>query len=283
MSLHLASILRAVLGIALLSCLDGAIKAVTGMFPTAQIVTMRFSIGTLLVLALCLIMRPGWPSWETIRTNAVRSVFGAINGFCFFYALGELPLAEVLVLTFLAPIFIALLGIPLLNERVDRRVIYALVIGFAGLAVVVLGQMENDGPARSISGIVAALASAVSYAASLVLLRSRAQKDALIHIVLLMHLGPALMSAPFAYAVWVAPEGRDWLWFLLIGVFGLSGHYLIASAYKYVQAAKLAPLEYTAIIWAIIIGYAFFDEIPTIYTFAGGALIILGAFLSSRR
>lgn len=283
MSIHLASVLRALLGIALLSCLDAVIKIMSAVFPTAQNVAMRFGVGTLLIIAVMIATRSGWPSWETVRANAVRSILAVINSLSFFYALSELPLAETLVLTFLAPIFIALLSVPLLRERLDGRIVAALIIGFIGLGIVVFGQIEGGEKARSLSGIVAALVAAISYAASLVLLRSRAQKDKLIHIVFMMHLGPAVMVAPLAYGVWVTPMPTDLLWVLLMGCLGLSGHYLIASAYKYVQAAKLAPLEYTAMIWGVLFGYAIFDEVPTIYTFAGGVLIIAGAFISSRR
>lgn len=283
MSISLASILRAVAGIACLSFLDGAIKAVAPSYPTFQIVAMRFGIGTLLAVGLLLIMRPGWPSWETVRANALRSVFAVVTAVLFFYALGKLPLAEVLVLTFLAPTFIAVLGILILKERLDPRVIVALAIGFLGTGIVVFGQLGVEDGTRSLSGIAAALLSAAAYSVSMVLLRARAQHDVLIHIVFMMHLGPALMAAPFAFAVWVPPTGYHLIWFAVIGVLGLSGHYLIASAYKHVRAAILAPLEYTAMVWAVLIGYVFFSEVPTLATFVGGAFIIAGALVTSRR
>jgi len=283
MSVSLASILRAIAGIACLSFLDGAIKAVAHSYPTFQIVAMRFGIGTLLIIALLLVMRPGWPSWETVRANALRSVFAVVTAVLFFYALGELPLAEVLVLTFLAPTFIAVLGILILKERLDGRVIIALAVGFVGTGIVVFGQLGVSDGTRSLTGIVAALLAAASYSVSMVLLRARAQQDVLIHIVFMMHLGPALMSAPFAFAVWVTPSWYHLIWFTIIGFLGLSGHYLIASAYKYVNAAKLAPLEYTAMVWAVLIGYVFFSEVPTLSTFIGGAMIIAGALVTSRR
>ncbi len=283
MNIHIISIFRALLGIALLSCLDAVIKMMATVFPTSQNVAMRFGVGTVLVLITMGICRSGWPTWETLRANALRSVLAAIASAAFFYALSELPLAETLVLTFLAPLFIVLFGVTLLRERLDGRVIAALVLGLIGLGVVIYGQLGVEDKQRSVAGIIAALVSAVTYAASLVLLRSRAQKDKLIHIVFIMHLGPLLMVSPFAYSVWVPPSYNELLWFCVMGVFGLGGHYLMASAYKHVQASRLAPLEYTAMIWSILFGYAFFNEVPTAYTFLGGALIILGAFLSSRR
>lgn len=83
--------------------------------------------------------------------------------------------------------------------------------------------------------------------------------------------------------LWVPPTGHHLIWFAVIGVLGLSGHYLIASAYKHVRAAILAPLEYTAMVWAVLIGYVFFSEVPTLATFVCGALILAGALVTSRR
>ncbi len=283
MTPHSAAISRALLGIALLACLDACIKLMAVKFPTAQNVAMRFGVGTVLIILVMLVLRSGIPSWETVRANLGRSVLAVASSLTFFYALGELPLAEVLVLTFLSPIFIALFGVLFLKERLDPRILLALIVGFGGLAVVVFGQVEGGERARSLTGVAAALLSAITYAASLVLLRSRAQKDKLIHIIFMMHLGPAVMVSPLAYGVWVVPNVGDMGGFFIMGLLGLSGHYLVASAYKYVQAATLAPLEYTAMIWATLLGYAIFREVPSGWTIVGGAIIIVGAFISSRR
>src|SRR5690606_26621286 len=100
-----------------------------------------------------------------------------LTALSFFYALGQLPLAETLVLSFLAPMFVALFGMLILRERVARHVVVAIAIGFAGTLVVVFGQNEAAQASRSLTGVAAALFSAVTYALSMVLLRQRAQRD----------------------------------------------------------------------------------------------------------
>src|SRR5918997_1270967 len=138
------------------------------------------------------------PALRAAAGIAVRSVIAVVTAVSFFYALGQLPLAETLVLSFLSPMFIALFGLLMLKERVDARIIGAIAIGFAGTLIVVLGQTEEANSARSWTGVGAALLSAVTYALSLVLLRQRAQQDKFLHIVFFQNTGTAFLVAPFA-------------------------------------------------------------------------------------
>lgn len=275
--------LRAAAGIALLSIMDAVIKGMSASYPTFQVAFLRFASGTLVIAVIMAFLKPGWPNRETFTANALRSVVAVVTAVSFFYALGELPLAETLILSFLAPMFVALLGLMILKERVDLRIVGAILLGFCGTLIVVMGQTEEAGAVRSLSGIAAALGSAVTYALSLVLLRQRAQKDKLLHIVAFMNIGPFLLVAPFAAAVWQPVAAAHLPWFALMGLLAVSGHILLVTAYAKAEAARLAPLEYTALIWAVLIGYGVFSEIPTWATFGGGLLVILAALLTSRR
>jgi S-adenosylmethionine uptake transporter len=274
--------LRAAAGIAVLSIMDAVIKAMAAHYPIFQVAFLRFACGSIIATGVVLALRPGWPSPETTKANLLRSVVAVITAVSFFYALGQLPLAETLVLSFLSPMFVALFGLLLLRERVDGRILAAIAVGFAGTLVVVLGQTEA-GAARSLSGVTAALLSAVTYALSLVLLRQRAQRDKFIHIVFFQNVGPGFLVLPFAAFVWAPLNLVHLAWFMVMGVLGVIGHILLATAYAKAEAARLAPLEYTALIWAAAIGYGAFSEIPTWATLGGGLLIVLAAALTSRR
>jgi S-adenosylmethionine uptake transporter len=275
--------LRAAAGIAVLSIMDAVIKGMSAYYPTFQVAFLRFACGSLIVACVVAVMRPGWPNRESIIANAIRSVIAVVTAVSFFYALGQLPLAETLVLSFLSPMFIALFGLLMLKEKVDVRIIGAIVIGFAGTLIVVLGQTEEANAVRSWTGVAAALTSAVTYALSLVLLRQRAQRDKFLHIVVFQNIGPAVLVAPFAVFVWQPLDYAHLVWFMLMGLLGFMGHMLMVTAYAKAEAARLAPLEYTALIWAVLIGYGAFSEIPTWATLGGGILIVGAAMLTSRR
>jgi drug/metabolite transporter (DMT)-like permease len=275
--------LRATAGIAVLSVMDAFIKGMSAYYPVLQVTFLRFVFGSLVAGIIVAALRPGWPSRPTVIANMIRSVTAAVTASTFFYALSQLPMAETLILSFLSPMFIAFFGLLMLKERVDLRIIGAILLGFVGTLIVVLGQTQEAGAARSWAGVAAALTSAVTYALSLVLLRQRAQKDKLLHIVAFMNMGPLILIAPFGVMVWQPLDPSHLVWFILIGMMAVSGHVLVVTAYAKVEAVRLAPLEYTALIWVAVIGYWSFNEITTWATFGGGALIILGALLTSRR
>lgn len=275
--------LRAAAGIAVLSVMDAVIKGMSAYYPTFQVASLRFLCGTIVATGVVAVMRPGWPSRETVVANLLRSVAAVVTAVSFFYALGQLPLAETLVLSFLSPMFIALFGMLMLRERVDGRIVAAIAVGFVGTLVVVLGQTADASAARSWSGVGAALLSAVTYAFSLVLLRQRAQRDKFMHIVFFQNIGPALLVLPFGLLFWQPLDSAHLAWFMTMGVLGVIGHILMATAYAKAEAARLAPLEYTALIWAAAIGYGVFHEIPTWATLGGGILIVTAAALTSRR
>jgi drug/metabolite transporter (DMT)-like permease len=276
--------IEALAGVAVLSAMDAMVKGLAAHLPVIEVTFLRFAFGAVTALGVVAVVRPGWPSWETLRVNGVRALLIVFTALCFFYALSVLPLAETLALAFLAPVFIALFGGLILRETIDHRIVIALAAGFGGMLVIVYGKAEAGtlGP-QAMLGALAALASAVTYALAMVLLRARATRDSLVVIVTLHNVLPALILVIPVGFVWVAPTSLEWGWAVLLGALGVFGHLLLAQAFKRAEAARLASLDYTSLIWAVVFGYIFFDETPTLYTFAGAGLIILGALNASRR
>jgi S-adenosylmethionine uptake transporter len=276
--------LEAVAGIAVLSLMDAVIKGLAARYPVLEITFARFACGSLVILLVAAIVRPGWPSAESLRANGLRAVLVVITATAFFYALGALPLAEALALSFLAPVFVALFAAALLKERIDRRVVGALASGFAGMAVIVGGKIGAGGGFEgSLLGAGAALLAAVTYALSMVLLRARARHDPVVTIVAIQNLGPALLLAGPAAWVWAPPSWPDGALLGLVGVLGVTGHLLLSRAYAKAEAARLAPLEYTALVWAVGLGLVGFGEVPTLWTLGGAGMLVAGALIASRR
>jgi drug/metabolite transporter (DMT)-like permease len=276
------AIAEALAGLALLCAMDALIKGVAQRFPVFEVAFARYLFGSLLILGLAAVARPGWPSAETLRANGLRALLVVITATTFYYALARLPLAETIALSFLSPIFVALAANLVLGETIDRRIVSGLGAGFAGMLVIVAGQtgLSFGG---SFSGVAAVLVSAVTYALSMVLLRARAQTDPVVTIVTIQNVAPAAILLVPALLVWQQPSPADWGVLALLGTLGVLGHLLMARAYAKAQAARLAPLEYTALLWASLFGFAFFGEVPTPTTLAGAALIIGGAVVASRR
>lgn len=272
-----------IVGIFLLSVMDAIIKHVGGNHGTAQVTFMRYFAGSICAVLVFAALRTQLPSLSTIRPHLWRSVVVVATALSFFYALANLPLAVALALSFTSPIFIALFAGVILGERPGRAVYAALALGFAGVLVVLWSQMAGAEGTANLAGIGAALFSAVSYALSMVVLKSRAARDPLPTIVLFQNLFPSLIIAPMAATAWTPMVGGELALMLTIGALGTAGHLCLASAYKRADASRLGVFEYTAFIWAIGIGYFAFAEVPSAGTLAGAALIIGGALLASRR
>jgi drug/metabolite transporter (DMT)-like permease len=258
----------AILGIGVLSVMDALIKYVGARYPTFQLVFLRFSFGFVVASAIWLWQRPARPTGDAIKANILRGFIGLATATSFFYALQTLPLAETIAFSFLSPLFLAGFGSLLLGEKLGTGILLGLVVGFAGMVVMVLGQ-GGLGGTLPISGILAAIGSAITYALSLTLLRQRAQQDALITIVTFQHVVPFLAMAAPAYAVWVSPSISDLGIYAVMAVLGVCGHLLMGMAYS-------------ALIYATLLGFLMFDEIPGPATLAGTALIVVGTLLAMR-
>ena len=129
--------LYAVTAEALLTFMDALIKGLSARYPTLQIAFLRFAFGTVWATVLIALFWPGWPSAETIRTNISRSFLVVITATCFFFALGRLPLAETVALSFVSPLLMALFGGLILGEKLDRSIFIALGAGLAGMLLIV--------------------------------------------------------------------------------------------------------------------------------------------------
>jgi S-adenosylmethionine uptake transporter len=283
-------ILECLVGIALLSIMDAMIKDVVATLPVIEVAFLRYVVGSVVMGGIAAVRQPGWPRPDTIRANAVRAILVVITATCFFYALGVLPLAETLILSFVSPLFTALLAVLLLGERLNIRILAAIAAGFGGVLIIVLGSHGPSGeaagtsiPGQSLWGVAAVLVSALTYSASNVLLRARAQRDPVILIVLIQNVAPALMLAIPAWLFWRVPTADEAVRLGLIGLLGVGGHLFLARAYAKAEAIRLAPLDYTALLWAVVIGFFAFAEIPTSWALLGAALILAGAFIGSRR
>lgn len=272
----------AVAGIGLLSLMDSLIKDMSGRFHTFEIAFLRYLLGVIFAGLVVAVIRPGWPTRAALIINGSRSFIVAITATCFFYALSTLPQAEAVALSFLSPIFLALFGIVLLKEKPNPKIWVALALGLVGMAIIVGPRMAGQYSDQAVFGAAAAFVSAITFALAMVLLRARARHDAISMIVFIQNVGPALILLIPAWLVWKPLTGAEWGQFAMIGALGTAGHLLLARAFALAEASALAPIEYTSLVWAVVLGYAFFGEWPSLWVFAGAALIVVGTWVTGK-
>ena len=274
----------ATLAIMVFTTMDAVVKALPAGLPTIQVVAMRFALGIPLVLLAVWWARAGWPSVASWRANGPRGLLTIASTFLFFTALRRLPFAEALALSYLGPLLVATLAALILKEKLRADVLGAVLLGLAGVGVIAWGPLsEAEGLSGDVIGIAAAVGSAVTYALNTVLLRRQAKKDSATSIVLILHIVPAFLAAPFAVVGWQAPSALVWGVFALVAVLGVSGHFLLTWAFGRARAGVLAIVDYLALPYAAAVGYLFFGEVPALAVWLGAGLIVVACLIVTRK
>jgi len=188
---------------------------------------------------------------------------------CFVWGLTLLPLAEATAIAFVAPLFVTLLSVPLLGERIDPPVLIASLIGFVGVLVVV----RPNSDAFQL-GALALVAAALFYALMMITARRYAAREHLWAMLFYMTCVPLVVTAVTLPWVWQTPEPWHWLGFFASGVLGVTTTAFITLAFRFAPAAIAAPFDYTAMLWAVLLGWWFWGEMPDMWVWIGSALIM---------
>ena len=274
----------AIIAEGLLTLMDAMIKSLAPRYSAIEIAFLRYAFGMIGAVVYAFATRPGWPTGEATIYNGVRAVLIVFTATTFFFALGKLSLADAIAMSFISPALTAVLGVLLLSERLDWRIVIGLVGGFLGMLLIVGGSLGGAGADKGVLlGAVAVLLSAVGYSLNVIMLRHRATRDPLAQIILFQNVGPALILALPALWVWHTPPVADLVRFAILGSIGVIAHTMLAHAFARVEAARLAPIGYVTLVWGVLFGFLFFAEVPSVATLMGSALIVLGTLLAQRR
>ncbi|MGD9980013.1 MAG: DMT family transporter [Hyphomonadaceae bacterium] len=211
---------------------------------------------------------------EMLRAHGVRGFVIAACAVTFFWALSVLPLAEAVALSFIYPLIVPFVASFILKERVRASSVVCAVVGFAGVIVAMQGApSEAESPQHDL-GVAAVLVSAFFFSIAMVLLRERSQKDGAAIVTLMTSVVPGVILVAPTIAFATPPLLSDWPFFLLMGLLAAGFMYLMAQAYARAEAQQLAPIHYTELIYASVIGYIIFRETPRVEIYMGAALIV---------
>ncbi|WP_350333477.1 DMT family transporter [Coralliovum pocilloporae] len=280
----LAPLYSVAAAVSVLSIMDALIKDLSGTFTIAQIVTLRYGFGMLAAVPFFIMLTSPRLSANAFRTGFVRSLAIVATASSFFYALSVLPLAVAVTIAFTAPLFLVLLGALVLKEPITVQAIAGVFIGLLGVLLIMGPELVNGfGSEASLSGYLAALFASLGYAVALVLTRLHSSHDAPAAMVMVQTGFCALIVLPFGISAWTPPATLDWGQALIVGCLGTFGHLLMAWGFSRAEASRLGPIEYVAFLWAIVIGYFFFGEVPGWWVLSGAGLIILACVVVARR
>jgi drug/metabolite transporter (DMT)-like permease len=264
----------------LFSLLDGSAKWLVGTLPVIMVVWLRFAIHVVIAGAVLFPLR-GLSLVRTkhLRWHLVRGVmFMAMTGINF-WALQYLQLTVTSAIFFTVPLIIAVLGAPLLGEKLDAGRWTAIIIGFVGVLVIVRPGSADFHPA-----MLASVVNAILYALFMLMTRRLAAYDSPETIQYLPAVAATIGLAPFAIAAWELPDtALEWTVACLLGVIGASGHYLLALAHRYAPATVIAPFLYQQVFYMAAFGYLVFGDVPSAAVWVGAAIVIAsGLYLFHR-
>lgn len=264
-------VLFALLGFAVFSTHDTVIKYLGASYAPFQIlffsVLLSFPFATLMLLSdrEADTLRPNNPGWVATRTAA-----GVVTGSAAFYAFSVLPLAQVYAFIFAAPLLITVLSIPVLGERVGLHRWAAVVLGLVGVMIVLRPGSE----ALTLGHIAGLVAAAGSATVSVITRKVGREERAAVLMLYPMMANVLIMGCilPFVYK----PMPVEHLGLLAIVAFlGFIGGLCVIAAYRFGDAAIVAPMQYSQIIWGAFFGFVLFSEVPDQATGLGAGVIIL--------
>jgi drug/metabolite transporter (DMT)-like permease len=270
---------RPTLGIALMLgalflfvMMDSAIKASVQGLPVIQVLWARFLFHMIVVsAALAAMGRRLPPRTGAPRLQVVRSLcLGAANLF-FTAALVHVPLAECVAIGFVSPLIVTLLAARMLKERVGWQRWAGIVLGFAGVLVIIRPGAGVTHPAA-----LFVLLTAVVFAIYSVLTRRLAGVDDAFTTIFHTGVAATIVTTLIVPFFWVWPSMGQWALLLVLGTLGGVGHFLLILAYQRAQASVLAPFAYTQILWATLAGWLLFGELPDAVALVGALVVATG-------
>lgn len=200
--------------------------------------------------------------------QALRVIFSTAEVFCFYLAVRDLPLADVMTFWLAAPIYVAALSPFLLREPVGRGTWIAVVAGFVGVLV----ALAPSGT-LSATGTIASMIGSACFAGMMITGRTlRGTPDTA--LVFWQLVGAALAGAVFAPLAWTEPSALDWTLLALLGIVAMGAHLCVTRALKLADAALVAPLQYTLLPWAMILGWLAFGDVPRPAMLIAAAVIV---------
>ncbi len=273
-------ILYMVAAVAVLAVMDAVMKVLSSRYSAFQVACLRGLMSIPFVLlwvyardrSLTTLIRVRW------RFHLLRGVLAILMLSCFVFGLKTLPLSEAYALFFVAPLLVTALSALLLREAVDWRRWTAVSAGFLGVLIVL-----RPGVVELNWGAVAVLVGAVCYALNAITVRVLGRTDSSAGMTFWFTSLLGLGAGVLAFPGWTPLGGDDAGWLLALGLTGAVGQYLLTEAFRRAEVSVVAPFEYSALVWAVVLDLILFGVLPGTLVWVGAAVIIAsGLYLAGR-
>lgn len=266
--------------VATFALMDMGLKLLAAHYPPLQVAALR-GLASWPFVVLWVLLSGGPRQLVQVRwpLHLLRGVLAVAMLAAFAFALQQLPLAEAYALFFVAPLLVTALAVPLLGEHVGWRRWSAIGVGLIGTVVILRPSGQG---VLSLSGL-AVVAAALAYALSAVSVRLLARTDTTQAMVFWMLTLLGVVATVLAWPEWRALRGEDFWLLAGVGLSGAIGQYGVTEAFRRTPASIVAPLEYTALIWALGLDWLLWRTFPDMITLLGAGIIVLSGLYLIRR
>jgi drug/metabolite transporter (DMT)-like permease len=259
------------MAVAAFAVMDSLLKVFAEHYPPMEIAFLR-GLSSLPFMALPALIRGRYRELKPQRfgMHLLRGFLMVIMLGAFIYAVRTLSLANAYSIFLAEPLIVTALSVPLLGDRVGWRNWVAIGVGLIGVVII----LKPSASGLVTVGAVAALIAATAYALSVIALRVIAHTDSTTSVIVWTVGMMTVMTGIIAVPGWVPLAREHWLWLAALGLFGALGQHLLTDAFRSAPPSIVAPFEYTALLWGMLIDWAVWSVLPATRVYVGGSIVM---------
>lgn len=237
--------------------------------PAAQAAFMRYLAGLVFLLPVARMLLATRLDRRTVVLFTARGFVHSLAVILWFFAMTQIPIAEVTAMNYMAPIYVTLGAALFLGERLAARRIAAIGVALLGAFIILRpGFREIE------LGHLAMIGTAIGFGASYLMAKKLSGEVSASMVVAMLSIFVTLGLAPFAIAVWTPPTLVDWGWMFVVAVFATGGHYAMTYAFAAAPVTVTQPVTFLQLVWAVLVGWLAFGETPDVWVILGGGFIL---------
>jgi drug/metabolite transporter (DMT)-like permease len=275
-------LLWSALSVTVFSGLNAVARVLSQGLDSYQVQFLRYAMGLLVMLPFVLHHGAAGYRPQSLHGHLARGALHTLGLTLWFAALPRVPLADLTAIGFTTPLFVMVGAWLVFKEQMRWERWLATSLGFAGVLIVVLPQVSFASTGPGTYHLVM-LASAPVFAASYLLTKALTRQESTGTILLWQQIIIAGLSLPLAVGVWQPLSAAQWAGFLACGVLGTLGHYALTKSLKVAEISSTQSVKFIELIWAALLGWVVFADVPTLHTLAGGLLIAAATIWVTRR
>ncbi|WP_371155032.1 DMT family transporter [Jannaschia sp. 2305UL9-9] len=237
--------------------------------PAAQAAFLRYLLGLVFLIPVARVLLATRIAPRDLALFGARGFVHSLGVILWFYAMTQIPIAEVTAMNYLNPIYVTLGAALFLGERLAMRRILAVIAALLGVVIILRpGFREVE------TGHLAMLFTAILFGASYLCAKPLSGRYSASMVVAMLSITVTVGLAPFALAVWVTPTLADLGWMFVVAIFATAGHYSMTRAFAAAPVSVTQPVTFLQMVWAVLLGWTVFDEPPDAWVILGAGVII---------